>query len=167
MCFLLPATLVGSGISHATVASASAEYIRVMGEGENEGWFTFRVRAVVTGDGQMPHGHLMVDEIGSSNYDVEGRVVCLKSEGRNAVVAATRPESPTTQRVVFLALRDYAGTDLGPDRAAPAFAIVPNDYPLAGLCANAFWLWGFTEPLDSGDVTITHVLPGRAEPRLP
>ena len=128
----------------------------VLGHGANEGWFEFDVRVHVQ-DGRA-RGTLRVDEFGTkppvSNYDVSGRVVCGAVLGNGAVIAAIRLESPSTIRVVFLALRDLDGTGLGPDLAAPAFSVVPTDEPLAPLCQNSLWLLGITEPLDSGGVLI-------------
>jgi hypothetical protein len=124
----------------------------VHGSGINEGWFEFDVHA--TSDGSHPRGRLRIDEFGASNYDVDGRVVCVATSGDGAVVAAARPETSETVRVVFLAVRDLDETDYGPDRAAPAFSEVLTSQPLDGLCQEAIFLLGFTEPLDSGGVTV-------------
>jgi hypothetical protein len=124
----------------------------VHGTGINEGWFEFDVHA--TSDGSHHRGRLQIDEFGVSNYDVDGRVVCVATSGDGAVVAAARSETSETVRVVFLAVRDLDGTHFGPDRAAPAFSVVSASQPLGGLCQESIYLLGFTEPLDSGGVTV-------------
>jgi hypothetical protein len=125
---------------------------QIHGSGLNEGWFDFEVQALVR-DGHAS-GTLGVEEFGADNYDIEGRVACAAVSGDGAVVAAARPETATTTRVVFLALRDLDTTAQGPDRAAPAFSVVPAGQPLSGLCEQSLWLLGATEPLDDGDVRI-------------
>ena len=134
------------GMATATAPDA------VHGTGINEGWFEFDVHA--TSDGSHHRGRLRIDEFGASNYDVDGGVVCVATSGDGAVVGAARPESGETVRVVFLAVRDLDETDFGPDRAAPAFSVVSASQPLDGLCQENIFLLGFTEPLDSGRVTV-------------
>jgi hypothetical protein len=134
------------GVATATAPDA------VHGTGINEGWFEFDVHA--TSDGSHHRGRLRIDEFGASNYDVDGGVVCVATSGDGAVVAAARQETSETVRVVFLAVRDLDGTDFGPDRAAPAFSVLSASQPLGGVCQENIFLLGFTEPLDSGNVTV-------------
>jgi hypothetical protein len=126
---------------------------RAWGFGKNEGWFKFELLAF-SFEGKRPRGYLFVNELGGADYDVSGRIVCMEVREDAAVIAAARRESDTSPRVVFLAVRDLSGTDLGPDRAAPAFTIVPTGVPLAGLCDENFFLIGQTEPLDIGGVRV-------------
>jgi hypothetical protein len=147
-CILAATVLVAFVPPVAT--GAAPDLIR--GSGINEGWFEFDVRA--TGDGTRQRGRLRIEEFGAANYDIDGRVVCLATSGDGAVVAATRPETDATVRVVFLAVRDLDRTGFGSDQAAPAFSVVSVSQPLDGLCESAIFLLGFTEPLDSGGVTV-------------
>jgi hypothetical protein len=145
--------LTVTALAFAVPTSAGAVPLdQIRGSGLNEGWFEFEVRALVR-DGHAS-GTLGVEEFGAANYDIEGRVVCAAVSGDGAVVAAARPETDTTTRVVFLALRDLDTTAQGPDRAAPAFSVVPAGQPLSGLCEQSLSLLGATEPLDDGDVRI-------------
>src|SRR5687768_10326244 len=81
---------------------------QALGHGVNTGWFEFDVRVHVQ-DGRA-RGTLYIDEFAASNYDVNGPVVCAAVFGNGAVAATVRRESPSTVRVVFLAVRDLDGT---------------------------------------------------------
>lgn len=139
-------------LSTSGTASAGGPDL-VQGRGANDGWFSFSVRAHSI-DGADPRGMLRIDEVGAENYDVDGPVVCMAVSDDGAVVAAARPDSPTTTRVVFLAVRAVDRLELGPDRAAPAFTVVPAGTDLSALCAGAIFLVGGAEPLDRGHVHI-------------
>jgi hypothetical protein len=148
---LAPLVVAALAIAVPTVAAAVPPD-QIRGSGLNEGWFDFDVRGKVSA-GSL-RGTLRVEEFAAANYDVDGPLVCAAVAGDGAVVAAARPESMTTVRVVFLAVRDVDRTGLGPDRAAPAFLVVPAGQPLSDLCEASLFLLGQTEPLDEGDVRI-------------
>jgi hypothetical protein len=149
LCCIL-AGMVLVAIAPAEATSTVPDLVR--GSGINEGWFEFDVHAAA--NGAPAQGRLHVEEFGATNYDIDRRVVCMATSGDGAVIAAARPETDTTMRVVFLSVRDLNGTGLGPDRAAPAFSVVSASQPLDGLCENALFLLGHTEPLDAGGVTV-------------